>query len=357
MKSTITKNCTVCNKEYAGHFNSKVCSDACHKQRNRTAQTKSRHPIPFTDNNSDEWVECSICNARMSGMNLQHLKRHNYSPEQYKKDFPDAVWFSKKTLQFLSEKVTGEKNMAYGHGGRLSPFSKKFVGYADDTEENKSEYINNIKKKVRDTKEKNKSNNNTTIEYYTSRGANIQDAIILLADRQSTFSLQKCIKKYGQIEGTVRWNQRQEKWLTTLSLRSIEEQQTAQMKKSTTGFRQLWSNYSDHVGYFYVIRIDSNRHKIGITTHTKIEDRYKIKDLRGTDVLIFSSMKNLSHAFYTEQSLKKCFVDFVSRSDNGNFGWTEVFHNIDESMLIEEANKYINSYQHSVDKFNGYYGS
>ena len=28
-----------------------------------------------------------------------------------------------------SDRITGNKNPAYDHGGRLSPFSDKFVGY------------------------------------------------------------------------------------------------------------------------------------------------------------------------------------------------------------------------------------
>lgn len=52
----------------------------------------------------------------------------------------------------------------------------------------------------------------TRIEYYLNKGLSYEDAQIALKNRQTTFSLNKCIEKYGQIEGYKRWTERQNKW-------------------------------------------------------------------------------------------------------------------------------------------------
>jgi hypothetical protein len=58
---------------------------------------------------------------------------------------------------------------------------------------------------------------NTTLEYYLNQGMNEDEAKLALRKRQSTFSLEKCIEKYGEAEGIKRFKERQEKWLNTLN--------------------------------------------------------------------------------------------------------------------------------------------
>lgn len=54
--------------------------------------------------------------------------------------------------------------------------------------------------------------NNTTIEYYLKGGMTIDEAKQAVIERQKTFSLEKCVAKYGEIEGREKWIIRQEKW-------------------------------------------------------------------------------------------------------------------------------------------------
>lgn len=64
---------------------------------------------------------------------------------------------------------------------------------------------------------------NTNIEFYTSRGMSLRKAKETLTERQSTFTLEKCIKRYGEIKGTEIFKKRQEKWIKTLDSKSDEE--------------------------------------------------------------------------------------------------------------------------------------
>jgi hypothetical protein len=53
----------------------------------------------------------------------------------------------------------------------------------------------------------------TQLEYWLKKcGGDAKLAKIMLKDRQTTFSLDKCIKKYGEVEGKKKWIDRQEKW-------------------------------------------------------------------------------------------------------------------------------------------------
>lgn len=61
-----------------------------------------------------------------------------------------------------------------------------------------------------------KSIKTTNIEYYLNQGMSEEDAKKALHDRQSTFTLEKCIKKYGEEEGTKRFIERQNKWKAKL---------------------------------------------------------------------------------------------------------------------------------------------
>lgn len=56
----------------------------------------------------------------------------------------------------------------------------------------------------------------TNIEYYINQGMSIKDAKKALHDRQCTFSLEKCIEKYGEEKGKDVYQKRQIKWINSL---------------------------------------------------------------------------------------------------------------------------------------------
>lgn len=56
----------------------------------------------------------------------------------------------------------------------------------------------------------------TNIEYYLEQGYELDEAYIKLKERQTTFTLEKCIKKHGIEKGTSLYNKRQEKWMKKL---------------------------------------------------------------------------------------------------------------------------------------------
>lgn len=56
----------------------------------------------------------------------------------------------------------------------------------------------------------------TNIEYYLNQGMTYEEAYLKLKERQTTNSLEKFIKKYGEEIGTIKYAERQKKWLNSL---------------------------------------------------------------------------------------------------------------------------------------------
>lgn len=51
------------------------------------------------------------------------------------------------------------------------------------------------------------------VEYWLAKGYTKKEAIDIISKSQVTFSLEKCIEKYGLEKGTIIYNNRQNKWL------------------------------------------------------------------------------------------------------------------------------------------------
>jgi hypothetical protein len=60
------------------------------------------------------------------------------------------------------------------------------------------------------------SKRSNNINYWLNLGYSLEDSKKLLSDRQRTFTLEKCIEKYGEEDGQSVWKKRQEKWNKSL---------------------------------------------------------------------------------------------------------------------------------------------
>lgn len=145
----------------------------------------------------------------------------------YKKEHPKDVnsfalaeivcYNHHEQVQDFYKKVLLARNAYTGHGGELSPWSKKFKSYQGMSDNEKQKVIRQKAFcKDRDDFDELKKNHNCSIEYYLNKGMNEEDAKKALKERQSTFSLKKCIEKYGEEEGVKRFKERQEKWMNNL---------------------------------------------------------------------------------------------------------------------------------------------
>lgn len=214
--------------------NGKFCSFECNKK----WQNNKNSDIRRNKNNSkyESVPACLICGLQ-STMLLTHINRvHNISADQYKTQFNvnDSALYHESYLKQLSNNIKGEKNPAYGHGGKFSPYSEKFTKYDGLDSESKTDKIEQLAAKACNTRADN-HNDTTTVEYYIKRGASYDEATKLLAERQTTFTLEKCIEKYGIDEGTKIYNDRQIRWADSLYNKTEEEMLDIKRRK-TSGF-------------------------------------------------------------------------------------------------------------------------
>jgi len=98
---------------------------------------------------------------------------------------------------------------------------------------------------------------------------------VKVKEKQTTFSLKKCITKYGEEKGLEVFNERQRKWQETLNNKSQEEIDDFNRRKSS-GIGNINVQDKDALGILYYIRFyndDIEFWKIGITTKT-LDERF-----------------------------------------------------------------------------------
>lgn len=242
------------------------------------------------------------------------------------------------------ERMTGKNNPAYQHGGRLSPFSEKFVKYQNISEEEKASAKNELIDKSKETKLSNHSNN-TTLEYYLKKGLTLDEAKLALSERQTTFSLEKCIGTHGEGRGHEVWLERQNRWQLTLENKTIEEKKEISSKKGN----RLEITNEDVQGTFYIIKIaDSQREfiKIGITSYD-LNKRYGKSSVDRYATVLYLNDTTLLKAFIYEQLIKEKFLHAQINKDEQiyHFGWSESFY-------IETKDDIISYYKWLLDDDN-----
>ena len=166
-----------------------------------------------------DFISCPICGYKSTQLTNHYKNVHNLSYEEYHNLYPNLIC-CQKYRETNSERFSKEKNPAYQHGGRLSSNSIKFDKYING----EADYtIEDVRAKKRQTLKENPQRRKTRFEYWIERGYSQEEAREKVRERQTTFSKEKCIEKYGEEEGIKRWNDRQEKWLRTMDSKTQEE--------------------------------------------------------------------------------------------------------------------------------------
>ena len=106
--------------------------------------------------------------------------------------------------------------------GRNSVWSMNFKGYDGLSDKEKTARIKALSERAQASRNS-KHNNATKIDYYLTRGYSEQDAKKALRERQRTFTLEKCIAKYGEEKGRRIYEDRQRRWQDTMKSKPIEE--------------------------------------------------------------------------------------------------------------------------------------
>ena len=150
------------------------------------------------------------------------IKRNPKMPiEEVKKIYNDfyQVWLSHQEGWGKGEKNNNHRNNSTEYERKIK--SPKCIEFYENKypELSHEEHLQLLNKHIEKTKNKVKNNcgYNTTIEYYLNKGMTQEDAELALKERQQTFTIEKCIKKYGEEKGIEVFKERQQKWMNNFS--------------------------------------------------------------------------------------------------------------------------------------------
>lgn len=355
-----TRVCRLCLIDISHrHHRASFCGITCTKSygllevhRKNVIKSHKKYPTLGPDN-----IECKICSFRGADLK-EHIKHvHNINVDEYKKKYSVERTICENLREKFSLQKRGANNPGYQHGGKLSPFSKNFVSYNELSEKEKTDTISALGKQGQINR---KDNNNCpfNIEYYLKRNFTLEESIILLNKKQfqNTFSLQKCIEKYGKEEGIKRFEARQIKWQKSLHEgKTVEEIERFHASKKGNGikhhrfftsqfFRKNPNKAKTQAIVYYVKCFNEEKvfWKVGITTKS-IDDRlfnktlFKLKHkLDREDKIIFAG--DLFNCYKIEQDLLQKFNDKRIRIDYNDFQTYEAFS---EDVLDNEVSNTI----------------
>jgi hypothetical protein len=217
--------CRNCNSRYeTSCMASKFCCEECRKE----YKVKDGKQI------LKDYVICQICNRATANVTGAHLRNHqDWTPEKYHREFPNCQTIAETPLKKITEgsKKAGARMRETEHRQRLSGIFKGENNpmHKSKTTEEKRKSISPFSSAFYLTKfpylsveeaeymAKNKLSENVIVswvkeEYWTKKGFTPEESKKIISKKQSTFSLEKCIFKYGEIEGTEVWKKRQSKW-------------------------------------------------------------------------------------------------------------------------------------------------
>ena len=280
--------CIICKKiiiDY--HSNQIYCGNEC---KNISIIEKSKEKYKEM-----EYVECMICGYRGKSLPYHLYMMHNITLKKYmimyNKTLDDVIL--KSTRKLWGDKVTGENNGAFGHNGKYSPYSKKFIKYNSLTEEQKISKISNMYEDLSKTLIKGQKLTNQT-GYWVKMGFSEEEAKQKISERQKTFSKEKCIEQYGNEEGIKKWSERQKKWQNTLKNKSPEEiERINRSKFKNTGYSLVSQRLFNTL--YEKIKIDFNEIYFATKGVSNINNEYIIitneKKVYFTDFLIKDTNK------------------------------------------------------------------
>ena len=155
-------------------------------------------------------------------------------------------------------------------------------------------------------KTKIKSKYSSCIEFWIKQGYSLEEAKLKRSERQTTFSLEICIEKYGDIEGPKIWQKRQEKWNKSLSKGG--NLKVGYSKISQILFEEICLNLSNLDFIFY-----ATKNKEFSITNSEKGFLYDFTDLKNKKIIEFNGDKYHGNpAIYTEYDKPHPFKDITA---------------------------------------------
>lgn len=227
------KCCKICNIEFETKNSKSVCSDACNK-RLRVLNRVAFRSENITGIEGIDYLVCKWCGLKVGRIYGMHItKYHEKTLEEYTTEFPGAPIYTKKDITnvtkngglhmkeekyrtMFSEMAKGDKNP--NHKSKTTEEWRKSISpYSIEFYKRKYPELNTYEHEIK-LKEFLKYQDDgkirtNQIQYYLNKGFSQDESEKLLKERQTTFTLEKCITKYGKVLGPKKYLDRQERWI------------------------------------------------------------------------------------------------------------------------------------------------
>jgi len=254
--------------------------------------------------------------------------------------------YAQVKMKKKADRVKGDKNPAYQHGGKFSPFSEKFVK-------------GDIRRQTVDKAHKTINKNNayrTRLSYWVERYGE-EEGRRLYRERQTTFTLEKLCKKYGEVEGKRIFEERQERWLESFFDKSEEELKLIRAKQGFWRYtdpktdEMLNDEFNEKETVLYVIEYQpSNNGKVYIKFGVTARGVYKRFPVDTIKNVLIEHISDRFTNFHIERDIKKYLfsnnMNIILESESEFFdGWTECVNFENKDALIDLIRNTINHYK------------
>jgi len=191
-------------------------------------------------------------NKRQNTVSIESFL-NRYGLEEGNKKYQEYVskWKNSISKHDKKDLYKNWKNSPETYLNKLNPSTGINFTLTEAEEKIKNDLSKGFKKVWREYREglREKSFVNTTLDYYLNRGLSYEDAKMELKKRQATFSLEKCIERYGNDKGVEIFNRRTKKWLEKLDSKTEEEKKNISLKKlrNLPRYSKESKDFFDHV--------------------------------------------------------------------------------------------------------------
>lgn len=262
--ANIIVECKNCKKPFgAKSKKAEFCTTLC----------RNEYIIRSSGNLNDDYIICELCHRAVASVSGIHMRTYHpeYTPELYRKEFPNSLITPRNVSilksagakkagarmrepehrKRLSESYKGEKNPMHKTNvdeefrKSISPFSPNFY---QKRFPNLS--LDECKKLAEDKQKSVVKVSQTQIGYWIKKGFSEEEAKNKISELQKTFSLEICIRKYGEEEGKKRWLDRQERWAKNYKKFNYS-------KKSQDLFIKIYSEIKDDFKEIYFATLKS----------------------------------------------------------------------------------------------------
>lgn len=196
--------------------------------------------------------------------------------------------------------------------------------YGNDAKEHQNKYKQQLSANGKKSIQKRDNNTSTPrrSDFWIKRGCSQEEAKVKVSETQATFSLKKCIKRYGNKIGQQTWENRQKKWRRSFEQNDQNKINVKRRQHAHVGFYNL-KNIPIGNLKFYVLLIEKESErwfKYGLTKHNVIK-RWGNSGTRLTYTILYESDHVAKQAIEIETLLRK---KFGTQHESQNFNLTEL---------------------------------